>query len=210
MKAFLLPATVILLLLSFQVSAQDSSEHIETIRVVKKPVNRPLPDTGRYNSPASYVPDGAIRGWEEWRCGYRPEHGALFAGVQYFKYTFVQVGVEKINDHFPMITGVTLEGNVDKNIYGASVFAQQPVCYPLGIKLSAGASANAYTTPGKMLYAAAPYISFNFPYKYLTRIRLSYGYNLLFDAQRTTNDADGSLKGVNTHFIALTWHLPYY
>jgi hypothetical protein len=210
MRHYLLGLAAFFLLLNFHAAGQDSTA-IGTITVVKKPVQRSLPDTGRYKSPPlSWIDPGFIR------CGFsstgKSHRGEIFAGVQYFNYTYVQLGIQRTSTSFPSAAGFNLESNFDKKIFGASIFIQQRMLH-IGshFNLSAGASGSAYTSAGDIFYAATPYIALPLSYNGFDNFQLLYGYSFVFGKDLpASNQERGSLRSMNTHSFTLRYRLPFY
>lgn len=191
-----------------QARAQDGQE--VGVILIKKKMQQVPPDTGRYQVPlSSPVEPGFIR------CGYRSDSrshaGHFFAGVQYFNYTYIQLGMESSIIRNICSFGFNLEGNVDKKIYGASIFLQRPVLESPFMVVSAGAVSGIYLSKTSTSHSAGPYIALSPVYQCLRHFQLSYGYNYIFgDKPARNNEIKGSFGSLNTHSITLRYSIPFY
>jgi hypothetical protein len=200
----------VLLIVFVQASAQDDEfGSVGVIRVKKKIV---LPDTGRYKVPLyqNIINPGFLRG-DGGVFAARMHDGSFFAGVQYFQFTYLQLGVESKMIRKLFSFGFNFEANVDKKIYGASIFLERPVLTFPFLTASAGAVSSIYLSRSASDHSAGPYIAINPTYKYLHNFQLSYGYNYIFSGQPGySNEIKGSRGSMNTHTITLRYRVPFY
>jgi hypothetical protein len=208
MKSLVILAVTALTLCNARAAAQCSdTSSIGVIRIVKKAAVR---DTGRFKAPAGYVDPGFIRPVCGGVINDKRHIGDCFGGVQYFNYTYMQMGVQASRDHFPSTVGINIEGNFDKNIYGASIFMQQHVLQKQWLFADAGAVSSSYSANENILYTAGPYVAVMLPYHCISNFQLYYGYNFLLSPSSTNHGERISVTGMNTHFIALRYRLPIY